>query len=188
MRTEILQSLRWSISLGAKIGRVVPWLTIGVVVIALISQIAMLLASFLPLKVVILLGSEGIPHYLPSALHALGKDTLIGVLSLVTVAFYITHLAAEKLVTLVTERAVVVLLKSSHKLVLFERQDEVAGTAYQRFSRALAGGVFSIVAIVGLSWAYVDMALVIVGYISFCTMAILAGQRVSQPFRQLLEE
>ncbi|WP_417530287.1 hypothetical protein [Marinobacter lipolyticus] len=188
MIAAALQSLRWSLSLGAKIGRVVPWLTGLLVIVALISQIAMLLASFLPLKVVILLGSEGMPSYLPSSLKALGKDALIGMFSMVTVGFYVLHLMAEKLVTIVTGRATVVLLKRSHKLVLFERQDEVAAGAYQRFSRALAGGMFVALAISGLVWIYLEMAMVILGYLFTCLVFFWGGSSVSASFRQRLEE
>jgi hypothetical protein len=44
--------------------------------LTLISQISTLLAFFLPLKVVILLGSDRMPRYIPEALAALGHDAL----------------------------------------------------------------------------------------------------------------
>jgi hypothetical protein len=188
MMAEALRALRWSLSLGAKIGRVVPWWTALVVFIALISQISMLLASFLPLKVVILLGSDGMPRYLPSGLASIGKNQLIVWFSLLTVGFFGVHLLAEKLVTQVTERATRLLMQRSHKLVLFERQDEVAAGAYQRFSRALAGGFFVGLAFFVAILIYPEMAGVIAGYLLLCTLAFLGLSRLSMPFRQTLEE
>lgn len=184
---EVWRALRWNISLGAKIVRVVPWLTLLLVWVALVSQIAMLLASFLPLKVVILLGSENIPSYLPNPLKALGRDLLIGLFSSVTVGFYILHLLAEKLVEHTTKRATTALLLRSHKLVLFERQDEVAGSAYQRFSRALAGGVFIALAFLGMTIVYPKMAIVIVGYLIACICVCWVLGTYNSDFRNRLD-
>lgn len=186
MLAEVWRGLRWSLSLGAKIARVVPKLTFLLVCVALVSQVAMLLASFLPLKVVILLGSEGVPGYLPSPLKAVGRDALIGLLSLITVGFFVVHLMAEKIVDLLTGAATSRLLAKSHKLVLFERQEEVAAGAYQRFSRALAGGVFVALALLGMSFVYPLMTLVILAYLTACVVLILGLGGFSQNFRERL--
>lgn len=61
----VLRSLRWLLSLGKKIGRVAFGHTLLIVCLTLVSQVAALLAAFLPLKVVILLGSEGILSTFP---------------------------------------------------------------------------------------------------------------------------
>lgn len=187
MMGAALQSLRWSLSLGAKIGRVVPWLTGVVVLLALVSQVAMLLASFLPLKVVILLGSESMPRYLPEELKVHGKDALIAAFSLVTVGFFIVHLIAERFVINVTGQATRKLLKKSHKLVLFENQDDMAANAYQRFSRALAGGVFACLALTGLAVFYAEMAIVIIGYFIGCVALLWAGAVFNKNVRERLE-
>lgn len=71
---DILGVLRWSLSLGAKFSRVVPFLTLAIVILTLVAQIASLLSFFLPLKMIILLGSEGMPRYFPAAFAQLDRD------------------------------------------------------------------------------------------------------------------
>src|SRR5699024_1263303 len=90
--------LRWNASLGVKFLRVVPYATVIIVLLTLISQIAMLLASVLPLKVVLMLGSDGVPRYFPAFLTSLNRDVLIGVLTGGTIGFFIVHIISEKLI------------------------------------------------------------------------------------------
>ena len=185
--TEVLRSLRWSVSLGAKFARVVPWQTSLIVLVTLVSQISALLAAFLPLKVVILLGSESIPRYIPQALAILGRDTLIVTLSVATAGFFVSHLLAERLITLITGLASQRLLEKSHKMVLFENQEEAAARAYQRFSRALAGGVFVVFALLGLALAYPSIFFIVVAYAGSATFIFLTLGTYSPSFSERLE-
>ncbi len=95
MIRDILDSLKWSSRLGAKFLWAVPTATSGVVLFTLVSQLSMLLAFFLPLKVIILLGSDGIPRYFPPAFEQFDRDALIVWLSIATVAFYALYLLAD---------------------------------------------------------------------------------------------
>lgn len=180
-------TLRWILSLGAKFVRVVPLHMLAIVLLTLISQIATLLAFFLPLKVVIILASEGAPSYFPPFLTDLGRDALIGLLSAGTAAFFLLHLLAERLIAWTTERATEQLLAKSHKMVVFEHQDEVAASAYQRYSRALAGGIFIALSLLGLALFYPAMAAVLIGY-GMLTLGVFALlHRNYAAFRERLE-
>ncbi len=152
--------LRWLISLGAKFLRIVPFSTCGIVLIAILSQMTLLLAFFLPLKVVVLLGSTGMPRYFPSSWQVFDRDFLILLLSAAAFVFYVLHLLSENLIGRLTNYGASQLLLSSQKLILFENQDEVAAKAYSRYSSALSGAVFAVLAIVVLFWLYPKMALV----------------------------
>ena len=183
----ILRSLRWSLSLGAKFARVVPWQTALIVLLTLISQISTLLAFFLPLKVVILLGSDRIPRYIPEALAALGHDALIVALSIATVAFFVVYLLAERAIAWVTVLASRRLLLKSQKLALFENQEQVAENAYERFSRTVAGGIFAGLALLGLAAFYPSMFWVVTAYVGFVTLLLLALASLSGSFRERLD-
>jgi len=187
MIAGILGSLRWSLSLAAKFSRVALWSTSLIVLLTLVSQISMLLASFLPLKVVILLGSERIPRYFPEALASMDQNVLIATLSVATVGFFVLYLLAERLITLVTDQATRLLLAKSHKMVLFENQDETAASAYQRFSRTLAGGVFVVLALIGLFVFYPEMGGVVLGYVVMAAFVLWALGTRSEGFRERLE-
>lgn len=187
MMLSVVRALRWVVSLGAKFARVVPLQTFIIVCSTLLSQIAALLANFLPLKVVILLGSERIPRYFPESLAALGWELLIGALCLGTLGFYLLHLLAERLIRAITAVGAQRLLQRSHKMALFENQDELARVAYSRFSRALAGGIFIALALTGLGYFYPIMALVLLGYTLLALALVWLLYRLSEGFRQKLE-
>ncbi|WP_422126746.1 hypothetical protein [Thioalkalivibrio sulfidiphilus] len=164
MLGELASALRWGRSLGMRFVRVVPLATALIVALTLVSQVAMLLASFLPLKVVILLGSDGMPRYFPAAFAAMDRDVLIASLSAATLGFFLLYQLAEHLIDRVTVNASSRLLERSAKMVLFDNQQEVAASAYQRYSRMLAGGVFVLLAACLLGWLYPGMAVLMLVY------------------------
>src|SRR5690606_34470029 len=164
-----------------------PLATLVIILLTLVSQIAMLLASFLPLKIIIMLGSDGIPRYFPAFLAALERDVLIGVLTAGTTGFFIVYLMAERLIQGTTAIATRRLLEKSQKMVLFENQEAVAGGSYQRYSRALAGGVFIGLACLGLAWFYPKMSLVLLGYFLFALLLLWQLSHWSSAFQSRLE-
>lgn len=164
MLSSLIAGLRWNASLGVKFMRVVPYSTVIIVILTLISQVAMLFASFLPLKVILMLGADGTPNYFPGFLTGLERNMLIGVLSVGTLVFFLVHLLAEKTGEWTTSVATAKLLAKSQKMVLFENQEILAESSYQRYSRALASGVFITLSLVGLGYFYPEMSLFILSY------------------------
>jgi len=158
-----------------------------VVLLTLFSQIAHLLAFFLPLKIVILLGSEGIPRYFPPSFAQFDRDLLVVLLGVATVGFFVAHTLAERLIDVVTRSAAWLLVERNKKLVLFENQDQVAEGAYQGFARALAGLVFCLLALLILAWAYPEMAVVMSGYLVLSTSMVLVVCRYSEHARVWIE-
>lgn len=186
--SAIAQGLRWNARLAAKFFWAVPGATSGVVFATLVSQLSMLLAFFLPLKVIILLGSDGIPRYFPPAFEQFDRDNLIVWLSAATVAFYALYLVAERVIAFGAERGAKTILARSRKMVLFENQDEVAARAYTRHAEVMAGAVFLLLAIGVLFWLYPGVAWLISGYVVLLAVALLAGQAMSPRLRTWLEE
>ena len=187
MILSLVGTLRWTLSLGVKFAKVVPFSTSFIIGLTLVSQISMLVASLLPLKVVILLGSERIPSYFPDALVVYGHNVLIGLLSLVAIAFFLMHLLAERLITWWTEKATSHLLRMSNKMSLFENQEQVAKNAYSRFSRALASAVFVFLAFAGLGFFYPAMVLVQLSYVFLAVLLLWLLQHSNKSFQERLE-
>tara|TARA_R110000796_G_scaffold200418_2_gene316442 strand:- start:8541 stop:10181 length:1641 start_codon:yes stop_codon:yes gene_type:complete len=152
-----------------------------------VSQLSTLLASFLPLKVVILLGSDGVPRYFPTFFAEMERDVLIAGLSAATLVFFVVHLLAERLIGWITALGTNRLLAKSHKMVLFENQDQVAAGGYQRYSRALASGVFIGFSLCGLGWFYPEVTLVIIGYFALAFLVLWFLHRHSATVREGLE-
>jgi len=162
---KVLTALRWFVSVGFKVFRVVPWATNLGVMCTLVSQIASLLAALLPLKVIILLGSERIPSYFPPLLQDHGKTALIVGLGGAALAFFAIHLLAEWLIARLAAFGARSLIVHSRKLTLFENQEQLLSKAYQRFAAAIAGGVFIALAALALAWVYPLQAMVVGSYI-----------------------
>lgn len=163
----------WLAMLGAKFAWVVPLRTSLVVLLTLFSQISHLLAFLLPLKIVILLGSDGIPRYFPSSFARLDRDLLVVLLALATVGFFLAHVIAERITDRVTKAAAGLLVERNKKLSLFENQDQVAEGAYQGLARALAGLVFCLLVLCALAWLYPEMAMIMGGYIALTAMVTM---------------
>lgn len=178
MASRLTSALRWGGALGARFLGVAPLATLGIVAMTLVSQLAMLLALFLPLKVVILLGSEGMPGYFPPALAAWDREWLIGALSGAALGCFLLHRLAEWLIGKATEGAVARLLATSAKLALFDHQEEVAAGAYRRYSRVLAGMAFVVLAATLVLWAYPAMGGLVLAY------ALLSGGALSAWYRR----
>ena len=122
LQSAIKTTLGWCISLGTKIIKVAPSTTFTVQTASLSAQIFLLLTFFLPLKVLILLGSDAIPHYYPYYLRSIKKTHLIAGLSILTLICYLIYVLSEYTISHFSKSAAAELLKRSSKLNLFNNQ------------------------------------------------------------------
>ena len=174
---RIKKNLRWSLSLGNKLRKEVPMATAVGVFATLTSQASMLLAFFLPLKVIIMLGSDRPSRFTLPQLQGLDHQSMIMLLSMAAVFFYGLHLLATRVVKLAASRGAEQLLTRTGKLVLFENQDEIAGSAYKQFTTALAGGVFVLLSLLVLLWLYPLIPLLLLAYTGLASLLLLLGGR-----------
>lgn len=184
--TDIGKSIRWSISLGNKFIQVVPWLTLFAVILSVFSQFFLLIGFLLPLKVVLLLGSDGVPGYFPSVFQHFGRNGLVLLLSGASVLFYTLHLLTGKLVenaaTLASDR----LLARSRKMAIFENQQDIATKGYQRYSQSLATVTFVSLCLAVMAVFYWKLAVVIVVYVISCLLAVAFLSSLSESFSERL--
>lgn len=175
MLGSIFIAFRWFLSIGNKFLKVVPGSTLIVIVATLISQFSIVLAFLLPLKVLMLLGSETVPHYFPNFLKVYSHDSLVIMLCGASVCFYLVYFLAEKVVSVGARHGALRLLAKSKKVVLFEKQDEIASHAYQRYSHSLANGVFVLMIAAFVAIFYPLLFLFLFGYLvlSFILLTFL---------------
>lgn len=179
LQQQIKATTGWCISLGVKFVRVVPIITLLVQISTLASQIFLLLAFFLPLKVIILLGSERIPAYFPSVLHTLEKDHLIYSLTAAAALCYIAYLLSELASALLCRNGTQKLLARTSKLNLFENQEKIATNAYSRFNRAMAGAAFFSLSALALLYVYPSLLLAILVYLVIASsVSVLAYNHI----------
>ncbi|MGM3216165.1 hypothetical protein ACSQ5K_12820 [Pseudomonas sp. PhalM4] len=180
--------VRWAISVGGKIFRVVPTASILIVLLTLVSQVSALLAALLPLKVIILLGSDKIPVYFPDQLHLFDRSSLILGLCTAAVIFFIFHLILEKVISSLAAQGAHILIARSRKLTLFDNQERTLSKAYQRFAGALAGGVFIVMASAALVTIYPLQAAVIAAYVISIWLIIKFTNKISTSLSKHPEE
>ena len=161
----ILMSLRWAVSIGSKLIRVAPGYTFSVIIFTLISQVSMLLAFFLPLKVIILLGSSRIPRYFPESWKSFDHDQLVITLAVAAAGFYLLALLSERILAMLATKGAQRLLDKSRKITMFRNQKTITKNAYLKYSSGLAGLVFSILAFIFLGVLYPNLAIVTFSYI-----------------------
>lgn len=179
MLQDIVNSLRWSVSLNNKLWRVVPAHTIVGVAATVLSQLALLIAFFLPLKVILLLGSDRIPRYFPEAFISFDRNWLIVALSSAALVFYFFHLLAERISILVTSVGANKLLARNRKMVMFDKQDLIASRAYQRYSQALASLVFVFIFLPLLWWLNPALGLVFSCYVVLVILSVFIACGIS---------
>ncbi len=167
------RAVRWSVSLGGKLFRVVPGFTLGSIAATVLAQLFLLVGFLLPLKVVLLLGSDHVPGYFPAFLREWGRDWLIVTLSAASVLFYLLHLLSGKLVETSSVAASKRLLLKSKKMALFDNQDEIASKGYQRYTQSLAGVCFVSICLVGMLFFYSKLAVAIVLYMALGFVSVV---------------
>lgn len=166
--------IKWLYSLAGKLFIVVPGATTLVILSTLLSQVSLIIAFFLPLKVLILLGSTGMPRYFPQSWQAFERDELAVVLSLAAAFFYILYLLSERLIKIFSELGAARLITKTEKLMLFSNQGEMAVHAYQRFSRGASSLVFAFLSIVTVLIIYQSLGMLVIGYIAISSVLLFS--------------
>lgn len=113
---------RWMYSVANKITRIIPGLTLTIILLTLAAQISLLAASFLPLKAIILIGSPNIPSYFPEYLKEFERKDLFLLLCSTAALFYVLYLLSEALIKKLTKLGSERLILNSRKLILFDGQ------------------------------------------------------------------
>lgn len=174
MLGRVRTSLGWSASLGLKFFKVTPLSTVAVQFSTLVSQLLLVMAFFLPLKVVFLLGASSVPQYFPAYLRGFHREQLIIAISVAALLCYAAHLLLEGLIKLLSRHGARVLLARSRKIALFENQEKIAASAYSRYVRALAASTFAIISFAALLYIYPILFFFVVGYSFIVFVLVIA--------------
>lgn len=129
---HIFGYINWLRSLTRKIAHHARWRLVFGVFLFLVYQVSTLLAFFLPLKVIILLGTDGIPRYLRFFINDSNREMMIALLAVATVLFYLLAILSEYLMQRAGEAASAKIMASSRKTSLFDRQGSFAETVFNR--------------------------------------------------------
>lgn len=147
----MLENIFWFRQISAVMFRSSPWEVLLIVVFSLFSKVSSLLALFLPIKIILLIGHEKTPKYFPDYLSGIERDKLIIALCVLAIAFYILHAILEIFIQRL-ER------KGANKLSLGidagKLNNTIPGKIFRRVSKGHAEIIFSISALIFISWIY----------------------------------
>ncbi len=159
--------------------RVRLWTTFALICSITISRFSGLLAFFLPLKVILLAGSDGVPRYFRFFIDPdLRMEWIIG-LSAAAVGFYVVSLIMESASKKLAEMGSLDVLQGANELAVASRQREEARSYYRRFSGIAANLTLVVVALLLLGWLQPGLTLVllalILGQYLFTSAAVYYG-------------
>ncbi|MCM8558809.1 hypothetical protein ACLE2W_01575 [Pseudomonas shahriarae] len=186
LQSAIKSTAGWCFSLGRKFMGVTPTSTLIVQAASLSAQILLVFTFFLPIKILILLGSDTIPHYYPLYFKSLKQSHLIMGLSALALICYVLYLISELTVSFFSKKGAQKLLTQSAKLTLFEKQYQLAVQAYERFTRGLSAGTFAIIAFLILAYIYPFLFIVSISYIFITSILIISLHNRSTKIRTAL--
>ncbi|MBN8431785.1 hypothetical protein JF535_13075 [Microbulbifer salipaludis] len=167
LSNSLVSYFKWYYSVGSKFLKKAWLATISIVLANVFSQVFAILAFLLPLKVVILVGTQRIPRYFPSAFSVFDHETLILMLGGLSAVFYVVHLGLEKLIGVFSDISTKKLLAANNKVVLFENQEDVAKDGYSRYARSLGGGILILLISAGIAYLSSLVFFIILGFAFF---------------------
>lgn len=135
-------SVWWVAQVLRQFLRVVPGATLALVVYLTVARITRLLAFLLPLKVILLAGSNGIPHYFHPFLANDQKQLGIIILSVASIGFYGLTLFLEGHTKRLADRAGADLMSAASVMSLVDNQRAEMQGNYARFMQIVSAGFF----------------------------------------------
>jgi hypothetical protein len=126
--------LVWQRSLYRKVRRLALGYLLLTIILFNISQVSALLAFFLPLKVIFMVASQGIPGYLRFIVTPENKDLSIVLFSLMAICFYFLHILSDYLADVCSQKAAAKILARADKLTLFYNENQLAKDFFLKLS------------------------------------------------------
>lgn len=148
---ETRSSVRWIAQILRQFLRVVPGMTLALVVYLTVARVTRLLAFLLPLKVILLAGSNGVPHYFRPFLADDQKELGIVILSVASIAFYALTLFLEGHTKRLSDRAGADLMSVASVMSLVDNQRAEMQSNHARFMQIVSGGLFVLAGMLALA-------------------------------------
>ena len=154
------------------------WTTLTLIQALTTRNFANLLASFLPLKVILLAGSDGVPRYFQFLIPE-GADKIPWIIGLTAaaVAFFILGLILEAVGRRLAATGSFEVLQGANEMAVSHQHREEIGSYFSQFSDIAANGLvlalsLVLLAIVNLTVFYTLLGLMLVEYL--ITLGVLA--------------
>ncbi|HEX6929101.1 MAG TPA: hypothetical protein VF267_07625, partial [Gammaproteobacteria bacterium] len=139
--------VRWLLAVMRAFMRVRPITTTSVVVLSVVSRITGLMATFLPLKVIILAATPGVPRYLKLFVSSvdLGREQWIIIFSIAAVVAYFVTMLIDALADHLSEKASMDVLSGANEMAVASKKRAEAQTYYSRFTGVCTDWMFGLI-------------------------------------------
>ena len=175
--TETYRFARWTAGVTRRFLRVRPWSTVAVTLASAVDGVLQLLAFLVPLKIILLAASPGIPRYFPFIDPAHKVPWIIG-LCIGAVGAYLTSLLLNTLSDRWSRSAGRDVLRGANDLAVHAQEEAQVQKAFTDFTSVLASILFLGAAGLVLTWANLDLTIflvVMIGLLAVVSAVILAG-------------
>jgi hypothetical protein len=133
---------QWFVRVMGTFFRIRPYTTFAVIIASSIGSIARILSFLLPLKVILLAGSDGVPRYFQFFVHPEEKMGWIIGLSILAVISYFLALILEALVNRLSRDAGNEIMMGANHMTFLKNQEEAAQGYYTDFCDICASLLF----------------------------------------------
>ncbi|AEG31693.1 hypothetical protein [Thiomicrospira cyclica] len=134
-------TLGWQYRILKTLLRAHARITLSVILLQALSKIAYLLAFLLPLKVILLIGTPGVPRYFPFVDPAQKMDWVVG-LTLGAISCYLLALIFDHLTSRLAKPGASAMVKRANKMTVIRNQDTLAQSYYERITGIAANNLF----------------------------------------------
>lgn len=145
--SETRQFAHWFARLNKVCLTTRPFWTTFVIGATVVSNVAKLLAFLLPLKVILLAGSSGVPRYFAFFIDASDKYYWIIALTAGAVLSYVTHLTLDAVVRRMALSGGQSVTRKANRLAVVGNQKQEAQRHYARITGLTADGLFLLLAL-----------------------------------------
>jgi|GEM_PF-1845723 len=159
-----------------------PLATLSLIAAVLGERVFSLLAFFLPLKVLLMAGSDGVPRYFAFFMDVEEKPFWLGVLAGAAVVFYLVAVALEKFSSMIAGRAGEGVLKGANEIYVTSLQRKEASTYFLQFATVSASVTLVVLSLIvmGLINPWLPGVLVVLMMLEFAFPAAVIQRTVSR--------
>lgn len=128
------------------------------------SQVCLMVATALPLKIILMMSSDRVPKYFPSFMAEFDRNEVIYLLTVASILFWVIFALIGLLASRVSTVASNKMTLKNEELSNLGKQRKRAADAYRSYVKSISDIVFSIIAIVGIMFLYPAIAVVCIVY------------------------
>lgn len=165
-----------------------PVRVIVLVAASLVAQVALLLAFLLPIKIVLMLGSNHMPRYFPEFLSSVGRQELILFSCLAALASFLIYFLSQRFVESGTEKVTRRALRNNRKMVALSNQLQRSTRICRSYIQSLSGAAFVVLALAIIGFLYPALAIVISASLAFLMSFSLLTAQFSRKFSRYLDK